>query len=108
MNTVGGATIDTNGNNVVYVNPIGAAGIGGLNKIGAGSLTLGGANTYTGATTLTGGTVVFSALNNLGNGTAINFNGGTLRYSTGTGNIDISARLLTIDTGGRHHRYQRQ
>ncbi len=98
MNTVGGAIIDTNGNNVRFANPIGSAGIGGLNKIGAGSLTLGGANTYTGATTITGGTLIFSALNNLGNGTAINFNGGTLRY--GSGNVDISARLVTLGTGG--------
>ena len=40
---------------------------------------------------------MISALNNLGNGTAINFNGGALRFN---GIADISSRTVTISTGG--------
>ena len=41
----------------------------------------------------------FSTLNNLGVGTAINFNGGTLHWVIGNSE-DISARTVTIDARG--------
>jgi fibronectin-binding autotransporter adhesin len=75
-------------------------GSGSLQQNGAGAVTLTGANGYTGSTSLNAGTLVFSAPNNLGSGTVINFNGGALRYATGAGNIDLSARVLTFDVGG--------
>jgi autotransporter-associated beta strand protein len=58
----GGATFDTNGNNVTLSSAL--LGTGGLTKIGAGALTLTGTNTYSGATTISGGTL------QLGNGGA--------------------------------------
>jgi autotransporter-associated beta strand protein len=58
----GGATFDTNGNNVTLASAL--LGTGGLTKIGAGALTLTGTNTYSGATTISGGTL------QLGNGGA--------------------------------------
>jgi hypothetical protein len=54
----GGGTIDTNGNNVTLASPI--SGSGGLDKEGAGTLTLSGNNAYTGETDLEGGSVVIS------------------------------------------------
>src|SRR5204863_6642355 len=48
-----GATIDTNGASAVFVQSI--LGAGHLTKIGAGTLTLSGANAYTGGTTISGG-----------------------------------------------------
>ena len=64
----GGAIIDTNGFNVTVAQTLshdatlGTTADGGLTKIGAGTLTLGGpdANTYTGLTSVTGGTLVLN------------------------------------------------
>ena len=54
LNT-GGGTFDTNGNDATLSGPI--AGTGGLDKIGAGTLILSGANTYSGGTSLAAGTL---------------------------------------------------
>jgi outer membrane autotransporter protein len=55
-----GATFDTNGNNVTLASAL--SGIGGVTKVGAGSLVLAGNNTYSGTTTISAGTL------QLGNG----------------------------------------
>jgi autotransporter-associated beta strand protein len=52
----GGATLDTNGNNVALASPL--SGSGGLTKVGAGTLTLSGTNGYSGATAVNAGTLV--------------------------------------------------
>ncbi len=52
----GGATIDTQ--NFVVASSTDIGGTGGLTKLGAGSLTLGGTNTYIGATDITVGSFV--------------------------------------------------
>ncbi len=49
------AILDTNGNNVTLATAI--TGDGGLEKTGAGTLTLSGTNTYTGGTTISAGTL---------------------------------------------------
>ncbi|MDW8309071.1 MAG: autotransporter-associated beta strand repeat-containing protein, partial [Verrucomicrobiales bacterium] len=95
----GGAGIDTFTNTVTLANPIGNSGAGGLTKSGTGTLILSAANTFTGPMGLNGGVVEFSALNNLGAGTAINFNGGTLRYAAGN-TTDITTRTVTLAAGG--------
>lgn len=61
----GGAIIDTNGVNVTVAQPLlsGTAGDGGLTKLGAGILTLGGAPTYTGATIVSAGTLALAGVN---------------------------------------------
>jgi fibronectin-binding autotransporter adhesin len=66
---------------------------------GPGTIKLTGDNTYSGPTALSGGTLEFSALNNLGAGTAVTFNGGTLRYAAGN-TADLSARTVTLQSGG--------
>lgn len=101
----GGATLNTNGNNVTLANIIGNSGAGGLTKTGAGTLTLNGAN-YAGTTTVTGGTLV--ANGSIAGGAAVNI-GGTLG-GTGTysGSITVAADGIiapgnsvgTITTGG--------
>ena len=57
---VGGATFDTNSNNLTLASVL--SGAGSLTKTGAGMLTLTGVNSYTGGTTISGGTL------QLGNG----------------------------------------
>jgi fibronectin-binding autotransporter adhesin len=108
---VGGAIIDSNGFNNAIPQPLldGTAGGGGgfLDKRGAGTLTLTGANTYVGGTRLTGGTLNAGSAGALGSTGAISFLGGTLQYSAANA-TDYSPRFSTaanqayeIDTNGR-------
>lgn len=53
----GGATFDVGANTVVFGNPIGAGGVGGITKTGAGRLTLNGNNTFSGITLVLAGTL---------------------------------------------------
>ncbi len=76
------AAFDTDGNNDVLSGNIG--GVGGLTKIGAGILTLSGANLYSGGTTIDTGTLALSGL-------------GTLGATSKTTTINTGA---TLDLGG--------
>ena len=93
----GGATLDTQANNITLANAIGNGGSGGLTKKGSGILTLTGNNTFTGPVNFNGGLIKAASLNNLGNGTALNFNGGGLQFD---GVYDPSARTMTFQAGG--------
>ena len=67
----GGATFDTNGNDIVLASSIGSGGTGGFTKTGSGSLTLAASANYLGATSLQGSgrvTLNGSANNRLGLG----------------------------------------
>ena len=59
----GGGTFDTNGNGATLAGAI--FGVGGLTKIGAGTLTLSGAGTYSGATAVNAGTLQAGAANGI-------------------------------------------
>ena len=94
----GSGTFDTNGFNSTISTVIG--GDGGLTKAGAGTLTLTGNNTFLGNVAINGGVLAISAGSNLGAGTGLAINGGTLRVSdvaaitrqttlTGAANFDI-------------------
>ncbi len=85
----GGAKVDTNGFNVTVAQNLlhdttggAAATDGGLTKLGAGTLTLTGANTYTGNTTVSAGTLILnvgstaSRLFQANPGGQIQYNGG--------------------------------
>ena len=79
-----------------------------LTKVGAGTLTLSGANTYTGGTTITGGVLVLGSAGAIGTSGTISFGGGTLQYSA-SNTTDYSARFSTaanqnysIDSNGQN------
>jgi autotransporter-associated beta strand protein len=86
----GGATFDTNGNNVALASAL--SGAGGLSKIGAGTLTLSGANAYLGGTTINAGTLSVNGSIATSSGVTVN-SGGTL---AGTGTVGPT----TIKSGG--------
>ena len=96
-------TFDSNGN--IFTISGNINGAGNLNKIGAGTLVLTGANTYTGTTTVSTGTLNAAATGALG-GTTGNItvnNGGTLLL-TGAGNLnrinDTTPIVLGNASGG--------
>ena len=102
-----GTTFAVNRSNAVAL-PNVISGGGQFTQLGSGSTTLSGTNTFTGAVNANGGALVFSTVSNLGAGTAINFNSGTLTYASGN-TTDISTRTITfgasggvIDTGGNN------
>ncbi len=91
----GNANIDTISYAVTLFGQL--SGIGGLNKLGSGTLTLNTANTFTGAINFNAGSIKASALNRLGNGTVLDFNGGGLQFA---GVFDPSVRTMTFQAGG--------
>ena len=92
----GGATFDTNGNNVAFASSF--SGIGGITKTGAGTMTLSGANTFAGSIVLGAGELSVSADANLGDGAnQLVFSGGTLQV-TGTALTSIGTRTYNNST----------
>jgi fibronectin-binding autotransporter adhesin len=105
----GGGVVDSNGVNitissaVVHDTRLGESGDpidGGLRKIGAGTLTLTGANTYTGATTVSAGTLQLArtgggALNNTA--AIVVENNGTLLFG---GSNQVNQAPITLGTAG--------
>lgn len=59
----GNANVDTTSGNITFSGSL--SGVGGLNKLGAGKLTLSAANTYTGDTTVSGGTLSLASTGSL-------------------------------------------
>jgi autotransporter-associated beta strand repeat len=66
----GGATFDTNGNDVWFTS--GVSGTGGITKTGAGTLTLDAPSSYTGGTTISEGTLHIGTAGSIGAGNVVN------------------------------------
>jgi autotransporter-associated beta strand protein len=103
----GGATFDTNGNNVTFASAL--SGTGGLTKTGAGNLVLNGINVYTGATTVNGGILSVNGSIAASSGLTVNaggtvggngilpsttINGGTLAPGNSIGTLTIQGNLV--------------
>lgn len=74
------------------------SGTGSLSQIGTGELAFTtSVSTFTGPVNITGGTLSATTLANLGAGTAINIDGGILKFS---GVFDPSGRTVSIGSGG--------
>ena len=80
---------------------------GTLNKTGAGTLVLGGANTFNGGANISAGTLQVASSGALGSSGTISFGGGTLQYSS-SNTTDYSNRFsnaagqaYSIDTNGQ-------
>jgi len=82
-----------------------------LTKVGAGTLTLSGANSYTGNTTVTAGTLLVDTAGSLSSSTNVNVNGGTLASNQASqtvaslngqtaGALVLNGTTLTVSNGG--------
>ena len=96
--------VDVTGQGVLVLSGAISDGGGGfgLNKTGAGLLTLSGTNTFTGPINITGGTLSAGSAANLGGGTAtgaITINGATFR-STGDFTIPATRGIVLGPAGG--------
>ena len=85
VNSPGVISLDTNGQSVVFASSLASSNIGGLTKIGSGTLTLGGSNAFTGDTSVNGGTLALGDPSALSAST-LNYNnlGGSLSFGTQT------------------------
>jgi fibronectin-binding autotransporter adhesin len=91
----GGATFDTNNNNVTFATAFGAGSTGTLTKTGAGTLTLNAAGTnFTGSVVINGGKIVATG----GTGTSTT---GTL--GSGAQSVQINAGGILELNGGHNH-----
>ena len=102
----GGATFDTNGNNVTLASTL--SGTGGLTKVGAGTMTLSGGSNYAGATNVNAGRLQAGVVNAFSATSAFTVAGGatldlnnfnqTIGSLAGDGNVTLGSATLT--TGG--------
>ena len=80
----GGATFDTNGNNVAFAGSLGS-GAGTMTKDGVGVLTLNAASTLTGGTNVNAGTLALGASGAIGSGELALTNNAVLALGAGSG-----------------------
>ena len=90
----GGATLDTNGNNVSFANSLGSSA-GALTKEGLGVLTLNAASTLTGGTNVNAGTLALGVSGAIGTGDLALINNGVLALGAGTGAANQTVSQLS-------------
>lgn len=81
----GGGTIDTANNNVTFGSAIGNNGVGGLTKVGSGTLTLSGANRFSGTAAINAGSLALAAGASITNSANISVGVGTLLNVSASG-----------------------
>jgi autotransporter-associated beta strand protein len=99
--------IDTNGQTVSFGSAIAASNIGGLTKLGTGTLALTGTNSYTGATTISAGTLQYNGTTAMSGSSALTLGSATLNLNsdatnptfTPSGNFLINGGTSTINVG---------
>ncbi|MFZ9399826.1 MAG: beta strand repeat-containing protein, partial [Opitutales bacterium] len=90
----GGATFDTNGNNITFANTLGS-GAGALTKDGVGVLTLNAAGSLTGGTNVLAGTLALGASGAIGSGALALSNNGVLALGAGSGAANQTVSQLS-------------
>ncbi len=102
FNTAAGKTysFDTNGQNVNFATALISTGAP-LTKLGAGTLTLNGANTLSGATSIKAGTLALGATGTLANTTGVSIaSGATFDISAATAPFNLSSASATLGGSG--------
>jgi len=110
VNSSGAVAIDTNGQTISFGSNLAASNVGGLTKLGSGTLALSVANSLTGPVTVGGGMLAVSNANGLPSSGTVSFTGGTLQYSASyspdlSGRIAGSTGAIAIDTNSQNVTY---
>ncbi len=113
FNSSGPIAIDTNGQQISFGTTLDSSNVGGLTKLGAGTLYLTVSNAYGGTTTLAGGTLNVSDPGAIPSGSSLTFAGGALQYSAPNAvdyssapyGIVNSSGAIAIDTNSQNVTY---
>ncbi len=96
----GTAGFDTGPNNITFASSFGDSGVGGLKKLGAGTLTLNGSAAYTGTTTVNNGVLAIGTSGSIPSSTNITvISGATLDVSALSGGLTLNAGQTLAGTG---------